>query len=245
MVTTFDRVGMRQASVIFTAQMGRRARHCRSVKFGHAAIENRLVVFQCFSRRGFSVNCSVRQKLIDNKRNHQVIDHDNPKDMKGDKEQSNPLGPSGCFEANLAFSPIVHHEKIEEHVHPTDHIIEVVRPVFIVGKFGGENGIRELILWIPCDQASIQGHAKVGKEIHHQKQEQNNRSRCWKNFGPNISQHLKTRNCREQSNKPQHSSHHNHSNTEHAAKVVRHNTCGNSDCTACMTYIRLSLNSFG
>lgn len=74
------------------------------------------------------------EECIDNKGNYNIVDDHHTQQMKKEKEKSHPLATCNVFKADFAFRPVVDNQKVEQHIHPTYHVIKIVGPIGVIHK---------------------------------------------------------------------------------------------------------------
>ena len=89
---------------------------------------------------------------VDDEWSDHITNDNDSKKMENDEKESDLLWPRRVFETDFKLRPIIDNQEIEQNVHSTEHVIEIVRPVIIVDEitsFQKDRGQR--ILWIPSN----------------------------------------------------------------------------------------------
>lgn len=88
---------------------------------------------------------------IENERNNDIVDYNHPKQMKEEKEESDPFSASHVFKPNFTLRPVVNDQKIKQYIHTAYHVIEIVGPIGVVHKIiGFEQLVGERIGRVSC-----------------------------------------------------------------------------------------------
>jgi hypothetical protein len=74
---------------------------------------------------------------IDDKCNDHIVDDDYADQVKEEEEKPHPFATRHVFKTNLTLGPVVYDQEIEQDIHTTEHIIEIVCPVLIVDEVTG------------------------------------------------------------------------------------------------------------
>ena len=100
---------------------------------------------------------------IDDEGDYNVVDDHNPNHVERKEEPSYPFASGNVFEADLTLCPIIHNQEVEQYIHSTNHIIKVVRPVFIIDKVtSSKQHRREWVGGISSNHFPFQRHRKYG-----------------------------------------------------------------------------------